>query len=297
MSLPTTEKLHDMAGGLELRPLAEIAQILVDGQIAAAKAVLSATPAIADGARLMAEGLKAGGNLYYVGAGSSGLFAGADALELGGTFGIAPDRVRILMAGGMPVNSAMPGATEDDGDGLEAGFASLGARDVVIAVASSGTTPYTVTAAQLARERGAKVIGIANNPDTALLAFADIAILLPTPPELIAGSTRMGAGTAQKIALNAMSTLMGIELGHVFDGMMVNLHADNAKLRRRAATIVRRASGADEGVASDALAAAEGDVKLAVLVASGAGSASAARDLLEDNEGNLHQALDRLRGL
>ena len=117
------------------------------------------------------------------------------------------------------------------------------------------------------------MIGIANNPQTALLALADVAILLPTPPELIAGSTRMGAGTAQKIALNAMSSLMGIELGHVFDGMMVNLHADNAKLRRRAATIVQRASGADETAAGEALTAADGDVKLAVLLASGAGSA------------------------
>jgi len=286
-----------MASGLELRPLEQVAHILVEGQIEAAKAVLTAIAAISDGARAMAQSLRSGGSLYYVGAGSSGLFAAADALELGGTFGIAPERVRIVMAGGMPVTSAMPGATEDDSAGLEAALSALASEDVVIAVASSGTTPYTVSAAKMAKARGAVVIGLANNPGTALLDIADIAVLLPTPPEVIAGSTRMGAGTAQKIALNALSTLMGIELGHVFDGMMVNLHADNTKLRRRAVAIIRAISGVDEGVATETLAAADGDVKAATLLAAGAGSVSAARGLIEDHKGNLHQALDRLRGL
>lgn len=296
MPSPTTEKLHELASGLELRPPEQIVEILINAQIAAAHATLPALGAIAEGAEAMARCLSAGGTLYYVGAGSSGLLAATDALELGGTFGIPPERVRILMAGGMPVTSAMPGATEDDTAGLEAGLADLQSGDVVIAVASSGTTPYTLSAARMAKPRGAIVIGMANNPDTPLLDMSDIAILLATPPEVVAGSTRMGAGTAQKIALNAMSTMMGVALGHIHNGMMVNVVADNAKLRNRATSMIAAIAEVDQEVASRCLGDSGGEVKTAVLIAAGAGSAASARNLLDTNTGNLHQALARLRG-
>lgn len=296
MTLPTTEKLHDEAPDLDTRPLEEAAGILAGAQIAAAGAVLPALPALADGARAMAATLKRGGRLYYVGAGSSGLMAVADALELGGTFGIAPERIRIVMAGGLPRSASMPGDTEDETAGLAAALADVTAADTLIAVAASGATPFTLTAAENARTAGATVIALANNPDSPLLALADVAALLATPPEVISGSTRLGAATAQKIALNTMSTLMGVTLGHVHDGMMVNVVADNAKLRARAAAIVERITGTEPETASAALAATSGDVKAAVLIAAGAGSPEAARAHLARNDDHLRGALAALQG-
>lgn len=295
MPTPTTEKLHDKAVGLDQRPSVEVAQILVEGQVAAARAVLSALDGLSAGAQAMARALAGGGRLYYVAAGSSGLMAAADALELGGTFGIPADRVRIVMAGGMPTDAQMPGATEDDTAGLEAGLADLTAADTVITVAASGTTPFTLAAARNAQARGATVVGLANNPGSPLLGLADVPVLLETPPEVISGSTRLGAGTAQKIALNTLSTLMAVELGHIFDGMMVSVIADNEKLKGRALGIVRTASGADDTAAAQALDEAGGDVKAAVLLAVGASSLAAARKTLDDNGGNLRAALTRLR--
>jgi N-acetylmuramic acid 6-phosphate etherase len=294
MAAPNTEKLHEKAAGLDLRPLEEIAEILASGQVGAAGAVVPALAALCEGAQAMAQSLLAGGRLYYVGAGSSGLMAAADALEIGGTFGIETDRVRIVMAGGLPTSASMPGAAEDGGAGLDAGLAELAPEDTMIAVAASGSTPFTIAAAKIARSRGARVIGIANNPGSALLALADIAVLLATPAEVISGSTRLGAGTAQKIALNTMSTLMGLELGHIVDGMMVHVVADNDKLRSRAAGIVQRISGADANAAADALAQTGGDVKAAVLLARGAGSLAAAKTILETTRGHLREALRRL---
>lgn len=295
MGRPTTEKLHDLAVGLDLRPAGEIAAILAQAQADAAGVVAGAADALADGARAMAASLKGGGRLFYVGAGSSGLMAAADALELGGTFGVAEDRVRIVMAGGMPTTAAMPGATEDEIAGLAAGLADLAPGDTVIAVAASGTTPFTLEAVRIARRRGARVVGIANNPGTPLLAEADIPVLLATPPEIISGSTRLGAGTAQKIALNGMSTLMGVLLGAVHDGMMVDVVADNAKLRARAAGIVARISGAAPDRAAEALDAAGGEVKTAVLMLAGAPGREAARAHLAAHDNRLRGALAAVR--
>ena len=164
----------------------------------------------------------------------------ADALELLGTFGIPPDRTPVLLAGGAAALIEMTGAVEDIATDAtrDVADAGLGAGDVVICVSASGTTPYTLAAAEAARAAGATVVGIANVAGSALLQAADLPVLLDTGPELVAGSTRMGAATAQKIALNMLSTLTGLRLGHVHDGYMVNVVADNAKLRRRAARIV-----------------------------------------------------------
>lgn len=294
MGPPTTEMLHAKAVGLDLRPLEEVASILAAAQVEAAEAVLAAGPALAAGAQAMAATIRSGGILVYVGAGSSGLMAAADALELGGTFGIPADRVRILMAGGLPTSAAMPGETEDAAGGLDAGLADLTPQDIVIAVAASGATPYTLEAVRIAKSPGATVIALANNPGSPLLAGADIAILLETPPEVVSGSTRLGAATAQKIALNCLSTLMGVAIGAVHDGMMVGVVADNAKLRGRAAGIVRRIAGADADEAERALAAAEGDVKAAILLAAGAPSPAAARAALATHDNHLRGALAAL---
>ncbi len=287
----TTEQLHQHARGLDALPLSSAARILADAQVAASKAVVKAIPEIAAGATAMAKSLLNGGKLYYIAAGSSGLMAAADAMELGGTFSISPKQIQILMAGGLPTSAEMPGDTEDDTRALESDLSGLSSRDTVITVSASGTTPYTVAAARIAAEKGAAGIGIANNANSELLNLSVHAILLETPPEVISGSTRMGAGTAQKIALNMLSTLMALKLGHVYDGMMVNLRADNEKLRNRAAGIVRSVVNVSEYEAKNALETAGGNVKLAILLAQGCPTPIEAQKVLNDSGGDLRTAL------
>lgn len=294
MATRTTEKLHPQAKGFDTLPLEQAAVILAEGQCEAAKTARAASPAISAGAKAMANTIRTGGALRYVAAGSSGLMAAADALELGGTFSIPSKQIRIHMAGGQPTGVEMPGDTEDDVEALAREMQDITHQDTVIAVSASGSTPFTIAAAKAARAAGAQVIGIANNPDTELSALSDHSIVLETPPEVIAGSTRMGAGTAQKIALNMLSTLMAVQLGHVHDGMMVNLKADNAKLRQRANEIVARAASTSEDEAALALESAQGDVKTAILLAAGANDCSQARSLLAEGQGHLRPALSEI---
>ena len=198
-----TEGLHDEAKGLDARPLVEAASVLAEGQIRAANAVLDVAPDIATAAVALAQTLRAGGCIHYVAAGSSGLMAAADAQELGGTFSIDAKQLRIHMAGGLPQGVEMPGGTEDETDSLSADLSNLSTSDAVIAVSASGTTPYTIEAARIAQHAGAQLIGIANNDGSALLQMAHHPILLATPPEVLSGSTRMGAGTAGRATRKA----------------------------------------------------------------------------------------------
>lgn len=293
MSLPMTEHLHPAAKGLDTLLGAAVLGHLLASQSAAVQAVSGALPQIEAAAALMAQALQGEGRLIYAGAGSSALMAVADGLELAGTFGVDPSRVLLLMAGGLPTDARMPGDTEDDTDEGARAAAGLRAGDVVIAVTASGRTPFALAVAQTARAQGAKVIGIANATGAALFAHADVAICLPTPPEVLAGSTRMGAGTAQKVALNMMSTLMGIKLGQVHDGMMVGLVADNQKLRARATAMVAKIAAVNVAIAAPALDAARGAVKPAVLIALGQ-APDVARALLRETHGNLRAALARI---
>lgn len=288
-----TEERHDKAMGLDVIHPALALRLLASGQQAAAKVVDSAIEPIAAAAEIAASALSGGGRLAYAGAGSSGLMAMADALELPGTYGIALDKVVVLLAGGAASLSDLAGGYEDDmelarKDVREAG---IGAGDCLISVSASGSTPYALAAADEARERGAKVIAMANNPGALLFQNADIAILLQTPPEVISGSTRMGAATAQKIAFNMFSTLVGIQLGHVYDGHMVNLKADNAKLRGRAVRIVSDIAGIGATEAGRHLTASSGSVKIAILLGSGAKDVAAAEAALAEAHQNLRRAL------
>lgn len=292
----TTEKLDSTGATIDRLAPDDAVAALVEAQQRAAAAVSAAVSPIRRAAERVAATIRAGGRVAYCGAGSSGLMALADALELPGTFGIAPDRAVILLAGGPASLSDLAGGFEDN---VEAGAsdlraAGLAAGDCLIAVAASGRTPYALGAAEAALAAGASVIAIANNAGAPLLAASDIPILLETPPEPLAGSTRLGAGTAQKIALNAISTMAGVLLGHVHDGMMVNLRADNAKLRDRAARIVGSIAKVGEEEASAALEACGGLVKPAVLVASGAAGRGDAERRLGLAGQNLRAALGTL---
>ena len=182
----------------------------------------------------------------------------------------------------------MPGDTEDDTEQAEQDAAPVQRDDAVIAVTASGSTPYAIRFAKLARLKGARIIAIANNQGAAIFERADAAICLATPPELVAGSTRMGAGTAQKAALNMMSTLMGAKLGHIHDGMMINVRADNAKLRERAASMVQQIAGASAEQATEALNRNDWHAKAAILHLFGARDPLA---LLDRYQGQLRPAI------
>lgn len=292
--LPQTEMLRDGAEGLDLRPDAEILALLLDAQKAALSGLDACLTELSQGADILAATIKGHGRIYYTAAGSSGLMGLADGAELSGTYGLSPSSISICMAGGVPTGSDMPGHTEDDAEAAQAASADIQPGDAVIAISASGSTPYPLGFARSAQAAGAKTICIANNPNALLFDHADCAIFLNTPPEVIAGSTRMGAATAQKVALNMMSTLMGIRLGHVHDGMMVNVIADNRKLRHRAETIVQKITGVSDVNASAALDRASGNLKQAVLLAAGAASVAQAEQLLAQSDGHLRPALQNL---
>lgn len=293
-----TEALHRSAEGLDIQPPHVVLSALADAQIEAAGAVRNSVPQIAAAARLVADRLASGGRLIYAAAGSSGLMALADALELPGTYGIARDRIVILIAGGDEALHNLAGGPEDDTSEAEKAVADAGAgpADCVIAISASGSTPYAVRALEVAKANGASTIAIANNGNAPLFNKADVAVLIETPPEVIAGSTRMGAGTAQKIALNMMSTLAAIHLGHVHDGYMINLTADNKKLRDRASRIVSAITGRGKDEAEALLERGGGQVKTAILLAAGAASAEAARKLLDGTGQKLRPALSAIEG-
>ncbi|WP_137151574.1 N-acetylmuramic acid 6-phosphate etherase [Devosia sp. FKR38] len=298
MTAAQTEMRHPSAAGLDMQTPQAILEALATAQADAARAVQSAVPEIAAAAELAAKALQSGGRLIYAAAGSSGLMALADGAELPGTYGIGRDRIVVLLAGGLGQLPGLPGGPEDDAEAARRELAevAVGPKDCVIALTASGSTPYPLAAVEAGRAAGAKTIGIANNPNVPLFALVDVGICLPTPPEVIAGSTRMGAGTAQKITLNMLSTLVAIHLGHVHDGYMVNLVADNLKLRGRARRIVMAVAGVSDVDAERWLGLADGSVKIAVLLARGASDAATAAQLLEHAGGRLRVALQALGG-
>ncbi len=249
---------------------------------------------MARGGALMASTIGRGGVLHYAVAGSSGLMTMADACELAGTFGVNPSQIRLHMAGGIPQDAAMPGGTEDDVEEAREAARDITAKDVVILISASGSTPYVLEIAALVRKVHAATICIANNKTAPPLDLADVAVCLPTPPEVLAGSTRLGASTAQKMALNTISTLVGVVLGHVHDGMMVNLRANNAKLRARAVGMVAMIAQVDDAKALRCLDHTNGDAKPAILIAAGAADLNEANARLLRANGILRPALAHL---
>lgn len=260
-----TEGIDPRYADFESWPMAERVRALVEANQRAVAAVSASLPALSEAADGIAERLACGGRLVYAGAGTSGRLSLQDAAELAPTFDF--DRTLVLLAGGPDAGATAREGAEDDGDAAVAAVdaAALGPADALIGLAASGRTPFTVAAIRRARERGAFTVGIANNPDTPVLEVAHVGVLLDSGPEVLAGSTRMVAGTAQKIALNALSTAPMVELGAVHGNLMVAMRPTNAKLRRRAGAIVAAASGADLAVAERALHDCDGDIRCAVV--------------------------------
>lgn len=290
-----TETMSPRYRGLDAWSDADILEAFWEGQARAIAAVRPALPAIAAAAQAIAERIEPAGRLIYAGAGSSGRQAALDGMELGATFGWPDEKVLLVLAEGPVMKPGAAGRFEDNADDGRKRIRELklGACDVVITVAASGTTPFTRAVAEAAHEAGALVVAIANNPDAPLFRHADHAILLETGAEIISGSTRMNAGTAHKAALGLLSSLTMTRLGHVHDGLMVSMRAENSKLRQRAAGIVSGITGCSPDAAAAALQACGGRIKPAALVVQGVDPADA-DTILNEAGGNLRVALGRL---
>jgi N-acetylmuramic acid 6-phosphate etherase len=288
----STEAVSPRYLDLDLWENSEALKALHEGQLAAVAAVGPALQAIAAAVDDAAARLRRGGRLIYVGAGTSGRIGVQDGAELAPTFDWPRDKLVFVMAGG---EDAFQRSIEGAEDAPSAGAARIneiaaGSNDVVIGLAASGATPFTVAAVEAARRRGALTIGVANNPGARLLSVSDHGILIETGEEPIAGSTRLKAGTAQKVVLNLFSTMVMVRLGKVYRGLMVHMQPTNEKLRRRAEQMIVTITGASTEAAAAALTLASGDVKRAVLITCGMNDA-AAQALLQKHDGNLRLAL------
>ncbi len=286
-----TEHPSPRYSAIDLWNPAEILDSMIEGQFAAVAAVHAARLALERAAMAIEERLRGGGRLVYAGAGTSGRLAVQDGAELMPTFGWPPERLVLLMAGG---REALVRAVEGAEDRVTGAAAlvrrhRIDKKDVLIAVAASGTTGFTIACLREAARRGALTVGIANNPNTPILDEADHPIWLDTGAEPIAGSTRMKAGTAQRVALTVLSSLVMIRLGHVYEGLMIDVQASNEKLVRRSETILAQLTGESRDRVRQALRQARGSVKLALLVLEG-NEPDEARAALADAGGDLRAA-------
>ncbi|MGL4489272.1 MAG: N-acetylmuramic acid 6-phosphate etherase [Rhizobiaceae bacterium] len=289
----STEAVDPRFVDLDAWPLTAAMEAMWDGQLEAIAAVRTALPQITAATVAAAIRLRSVGRLIYVGAGTSGRVAVQDGAELGPTFSWPLDRVVFVMAGGNgALLKSVENAEDDAGDGAgQMDLAGVTKDDVVIGLTASGGTPFTVAAIERARALGALTIGIANNAATPILHVADFPVLIDTGSEVLAGSTRMKAGTAQKVVLNLISTGIMLAQGRVYKGLMVNMQTSNAKLRKRAVRMVMQLAHCDEQTATDALAASGDEVKMAVMIAMGHRQPDAAEALAKSG-GNLRKALE-----
>jgi N-acetylmuramic acid 6-phosphate etherase len=292
----STESPSPRYTDIDLWQPSEALEAMIEGQFTAVAAVRTARSALEAAVRATEDRLKHGGRLVYAGAGTSGRLAVQDGAELMPTFSWPSDRLVLLMAGGPEAMVRSKEGVEDEAENASrlVREAQISEADVLIAVAASGTTPFTLACLRESKQRGALIIGIANNAGTPILEESEYPIYLDTGAEPIAGSTRLKAGTAQKITLNLLSTLLMIRLGRVHDGLMVDVHASNAKLHRRSEDILIRLTGVNRKHASEALRRAQGSVKLAVMLLHGC-DMNRAKALLHSADGRLRSALSLFR--
>ncbi|MFG2574672.1 N-acetylmuramic acid 6-phosphate etherase [Streptomyces sp. NPDC048481] len=289
----TTEAFRPDLSEIDRLPTLDIARLMNGEDAGVPAAVAARLPQIAAVVDAVAERMARGGRLVYAGAGTAGRLGVLDASECPPTFGTDPGQVLGVLAGGpSALVSAVEGA-EDSPELAEADLAALSLTpdDTVIGVSASGRTPYALGAVRYARSRGALTVGLACNPGSALAAAADHGIEVVVGPELLAGSTRLKAGTAQKLVLNMISTITMMRLGKTFGNLMVDVRATNGKLRARSRRIVALATGAADDTVETALAAAGGEVKNAILIVLAGVDGPAAARLLEESGGHLRAAL------
>jgi N-acetylmuramic acid 6-phosphate etherase len=273
----------DASLDIDLRPTIEIVRIIQEQDALVAGAVAAQAERIAHAIDEIAERLRHGGRLFYAGAGTSGRIAMLDASELPPTYGVSPALVRVLMAGGERAYfAAAEGAEDDEEAAIAAVNLEVTADDAVVGIAASGGTPYTVAAVRRANMLGALTVGVTNVAASPLAQHVDIPIVIESGPEVIMGSTRMKSGTAQKLVLNQLSTGVMIRLGHVYSNLMIDMPATNEKLRNRAVRMVELAAGVPRPAAVQAIREADGNVKVATVIARKRVSAEEARALLSE---------------
>lgn len=290
--LPQTEHVNPRTAGLDELSTPQLVRLLADEQRAAVDAVLAAGDALAVAVDEISARLRAGGRLHYAGAGTSGRLGFLDASEMPPTFGTDPGLVCAHIAGGI---GALTRAVEGAEDDLEAGAREMrghvGPGDALVGISASGGAPYVIGALRAAREAGAWTLGVANSPGAPLVREGNLGIVLATGAEPLTGSTRLKAGTSQKILLNTLSTSVMVRLGKVHDNLMVDVVATNAKLRNRALRLVMKLAEVEEEQARELLQAAQGSVKLAIIMSRTNADASTARALLQQNGDSLRSAL------
>ena len=292
-----TEQANPASTGFDRKSSREIVRIINAQDAKVARAVKRALPRIARGVDLIADSLSKGGRLIYVGTGTSGRIAALDAAECAPTFGISPRMVQFIMAGG---RKALAAAVEASEDSPRLGRKEIAKKrpaknDVVVGLAASGRTPFTLAALEYARTRGAQTIAITCNRNTPLERAADLAIVAEVGPEVVAGSSRMKAGTAQKMILNMLSTGAMARLGYVYGNLMVNLRLKNEKLSQRGLRILANATGLAPSEARELLSAAGDDLPVAMVMAKASVSRAEAASALKKSGGRVRKALETAR--
>jgi N-acetylmuramic acid 6-phosphate etherase len=289
----STEQVNPSSVNLDLKSSLELAQIINAEDAKVAAAVSQALPQIAQAVDWIADALRKGGRLIYVGAGTSGRIAALDAAECPPTFNTDPKTVQFVIAGGV---KALAGAVEGDEDSPKQGEREVAKKkpskkDVVVGIAASGRTPFTVAAIAYARRKGAKTIAVVCNPGSPLEKAAELAIVAEVGPEVVSGSTRMKAGTAQKMILNMLSTGAMTRLGHVYGNLMVNVHLKNEKLVERGVGILQKITGLGRDEALALLKKAGMRVPVAVVMEKAGVSRSQAQRALKTSHENVRRAL------
>jgi N-acetylmuramic acid 6-phosphate etherase len=293
----TTERLNEASAGLDTKSAIEIARIINHEDAKVAAAVKKALPEIAAVIDIVARSLRDGGRLIYVGAGSSGRIAALDASECPPTFSTAPSQVQYIMAGGP---KALASASDVNEDSPELGQRDIARRrptrkDIVIGISASGRTPYVVGATEYARTRGAKTAAITCNPDSDLSQVADVTIVADVGPEVLSGSTRMKASTAQKMILNMITTGAMTRLGYVYENLMVNVHMKNAKLVERGIRVLMQVCDIDRETAIRTIKSAGKSIPIAVVMLRANVDKMEAVRRLQQSDGNVRLAIDDSR--
>jgi len=288
-----TEQRNPRTRGLDTKSTLGILRAIHREDATVARAVARAIPAIAQAVDAIVQAMRCGGRLFYVGAGTSGRLAALDAAEIPPTFGTPARMIQAVIAGGRrALTHAVEGAEDNRAQGArDLVSRGLNRNDIVVGITASGTTPYVLGALEFARRRGATTVGVASNPRTPIARLAAISIVAETGPETITGSTRMKAGTAQKMVLNMLSTAAMVRMGRVYDNWMIGVALTNRKLQARGLRILAGASGATVAKATRALRQSGHDMGTALIILRSGATALEARRRLRDAGGNVRIAL------
>lgn len=291
-----TEAVNERSKHLDTLDTLEMVRVINEEDKLVALAVEKVLPEIAQAVDIIAAAMKAGGRLFYIGAGTSGRLGVLDASECPPTYGVSPELVQGIIAGGYPALVRSSEGTEDSAEEGRKDLQAHGVRagDVVVALAASGRTPYCIAALEEAKRLGARAIALTCNPDSEMSRVAELTIAPVVGPEVVTGSTRMKSGTAQKMVLNMLSTGAMVKLGKVYGNLMVDVQPTNSKLVERAKRIIAQAAGVDRATAERAFEAADRQVKVAVVMCLTGADAAAARDALEKGDGYVRRAAQLL---